>query len=331
MGDPLLVMSPEGLHCPSAGLWIDPWRPVPRAVITHAHADHARPGMDSYLCSTSCAPLLRARLGPEARIETLDYGERRALDGVQLSLHPAGHVRGSSQVRLEGAGGTWVAGGDFRTEADRTAEAFAPVPCDVFISESTFGLPLYRWRPQAEVIAGIARWWEGNAAAGRCSVLAAYSLGKAQRLIAGLRDHGCTGRIAVHGAMAVVNAAYAEAGVELGAWEPVADGGTYAGSLVICPPAALGSPWIRRFGDAATAMASGWMQVRGQRRRRHVERGFVLSDHADWPGLLQAIAGSGARRVLVTHGQVPALVRWLQERGLDAAPLATEFGHEEDA
>lgn len=330
----MLEHTPEGLYCRDADVWIDPWRPVPRAVITHGHSDHSREGMGSYLCAAPGVPILRTRLGDGITIHGLAYGSVLRLGDVDLSFHPAGHLLGAAQVRLHRGGETWVVSGDYRVEADRTADAFEPVPCDVFITESTFALPLYRWRPQAEIMSDIATWWRINAANGRASVVAAYSLGKSQRLLAGLADAGAIGSIGpvvVHGAVARINDAYAAGGIALPVCAGVDERIEYGKSLVVCPPSALGSPWIRRFGDAATAMVSGWMQVRGQRRRRGVERGFVLSDHADWPGLLQAIAATGAQRVLATHGQVPTLVHWLGENGIQAAALATEFGGEEDA
>ena len=327
----MLEHTPDGLYCAAADVWIDPWRPVARAVITHGHSDHARSGMGSYLCAHEGLGVLRSRLGSEAKLQGLNYGEVLRLGRAELSLHPAGHLLGSAQVRLAVDGQVWVISGDYRVDVDRTATAFAPVPCHVFVTESTFGLPLYRWRPQTEIAREIAEWWAANAAAGRASVLAAYSLGKAQRVLAALQDHGMAGEIVVHGAVAAINAVYAEAGIAL---PPCVSADAVVDRqrcLVVCPPSAVGSPWIRRFGDASTAMVSGWMQVRGQRRRRGFERGFVLSDHADWPGLLQAIAATGASRVLVTHGQVPTLVRWLRDQGLEAEALATAFGEEDDA
>ena len=326
----MLEHTPDGLYCAAADVWIDPWRPVPRAVITHGHSYHSRSGLGSYMCAHEGLGVLRSRLGSEAKLQGLKYGEVLRLGRAELSLHPAGHLLGSAQVRLAVDGQVWVVSGDYRVDVDRTATAFAPVPCHVFVTESTFGLPLYRWQPQSEIARDIAEWWAVNAAAGRASVLTAYSLGKAQRVLAALQDHGVAGEIVVHGAVAAINAVYAEAGISL---PPCVSADAVVDRqrcLVVCPPSAVGSPWIRRFGDASTAMVSGWMQVRGQRRRRGFERGFVLSDHADWPGLLQAIAATGASRVLVTHGQVPTLVRWLRDQGLEAEALATAFGEEDD-
>jgi putative mRNA 3-end processing factor len=323
----LIVQRPEGLYCPPGDFSIDPWRPVARAVITHAHSDHARMGNAHYVAAAPAEGVLRARLG-DIHLQALAYGERITHHGVTLSLHPAGHVLGSAQVRLEYRGEVWVASGDYKVAPDRTCAPFEPVRCDVFVTESTFGLPIYRWCPDAEVFAQIDDWWSRNVAHGRASVLCCYSFGKAQRLLAGIDPS--IGPIIVHGAVAPLNAAYRAEGVALPETLNVADVKDRADlkrALVVCPPSAAASPWMRRFGaDAQTAFASGWMQVRGNRRRGGYDRGFVLSDHADWPGLMQAIEGTGAQRVIVTHGSSSALVRYLGERGLRAEAFATEYG-----
>jgi putative mRNA 3-end processing factor len=326
----LVIVRPEGLYCPSGDFHIDPWRPVARAVITHAHADHARTGHGHYLAAQQGAGVLRARLG-EITLQALRYGEAVEHNGVRISLHPAGHVLGSAQVRLEHRGEVWVASGDYKLEPDGTCAPFEPVACDTFISESTFGLPIYRWQPQAQVFEQINAWWRANAAQGRTSVLLCYSFGKAQRILNGIDPS--IGPLVCHGAVEPLNRAYREQGVALPATLAVGDVPAKADlqrALVLAPPSAGGSPWMRRFGDYSDAFASGWMQLRGARRRRGVDRGFVLSDHADWPGLLQAIAHSRARRAILTHGQVPTLVRWLREQGLDAGAFDTEYGAEED-
>jgi len=326
----LIIQRPEGLYCPASDFFIDPWRPVERAVITHAHGDHARPGNRHYLAAAPGAGVLRARLG-EVDLQTLPYGEAIEHHGVRLSFHPAGHVLGSAQVRLELAGEVWVASGDYKTEADGTCAPFEPVRCDTFITESTFGLPIYRWQPQAAIFADINAWWQANAAAGRASVLYCYAFGKAQRILHGL--DASIGPILTHGAMEPLTAAYRAAGVDLPATihaSTVTDTALLRRALVLAPPSAAGSPWLRRFGAYEDAFASGWMQLRGTRRRRGVGRGFVLSDHADWPGLQSAIRATGAQRVFVTHGSVPVMVRWLQEQGLQAQGFATEYGGEEE-
>lgn len=325
--DDLVVARPQGLYCPPGDFYIDPWQPVGHAVITHAHGDHLRPGHGHYLASADGAGVLRARVG-DVTLQTLPYGERIVHRGVTLSLHPAGHVLGSAQVRIEHGGRTWVASGDYKTGPDSTCAPFEPVRCDTFITESTFGLPVFRWAPQQQVFDAIGAWWRANAAAGRPSVLYAYAFGKAQRVLAGV--DASIGPIAVHGALTAMNAAYRASGVALPPTPSVADTAPedLRRALIVAPPSAQGSPWMKRFGEFSDAFASGWMQLRGTRRRRGLDRGFVLSDHADWPGLLEAIAATGAPRVIVTHGYVDPLVRYLTEAGLDAGAFRTEYGDE---
>jgi putative mRNA 3-end processing factor len=322
----LLAVTDSGLYCAAGDFYVDPWRRVERAVITHAHADHARGGCGRYLCAAPGKPVLRTRLGGNAVIDTLRYGEATTINGVRVSLHPAGHVLGSAQVRIEHQGETWVVTGDYKLESDPTCQGFEPVPCDVFVTESTFGLPVYRWPDQAAVAAQINAWWRANRDAGRTSVLLAYALGKAQRLAALVDPE--IGPLVVHGAVMKLVEAYRASGVKLPAIDRVPPRARRVGNgraLVIAPPSVLGSPWLRMFGESSVAVASGWMTVRGVRRRRGVEQGFVVSDHADFPGLLTAIEASRARRVLVTHGFSDVLARFLRERGLDAEPLATRF------
>ncbi|MBI3367921.1 MAG: ligase-associated DNA damage response exonuclease [Burkholderiales bacterium] len=326
----LVVQRPEGLYCPPGDFYIDPWRPVERAVITHAHADHARPGHGQVLTSAISEGVLRVRLGAGLRLQGLAYGEAIDHRGVRVSLHPAGHVLGSAQVRLEQGGQVWVVSGDYfasaHDERNPTCPPFEPQRCDCFITESTFGLPIYRWAPQAEVFAEINAWWRHNVQSGRTSLLLAYSFGKAQRVLAGV-DAGI-GPIAVHGAVESLNAAYRAAGVALPPTETV--DALKARALVVAPPGSQASAWARGLGDFSDAFASGWMQLRGARRRQGVDRGFVLSDHADWPGLQRAISATGAERVIVTHGYEAVMVRWLREQGLRAESFATEYGDEEE-
>ena len=326
----LLRLTNEGLWCESGGFHVDPWAAVPRAVVTHAHGDHVAWGCGAYLASADGAELLRLRLGGTGAVEALAYGERRLLGGVTVSLHPAGHILGSAQVRLEAGGEVWVVSGDYKTDPDPTCLPFEPVRCHTFISESTFGLPIYRWPAQSEVFGEINAWWRANADAGRASLLSGYALGKAQRLIAGLDPS--IGPILTHGAVEKINAAYRAAGVALPATTYAGDADREAGrrAIVIAPPSAAGSVWARRFGNASNAFASGWMRVRGARRRRSLDRGFTLSDHADWPGLLGAIAATGAERIWVTHGFTGPVVRWLEEQGLEARAIATRFEGERD-
>ena len=332
--DDLVVERPEGLYCPAGDFHIDPWRPVERAVITHAHADHARRGHAHYLGSARGETVLRARLG-DITLQTLDWGEVVEHRGVRVSLHPAGHVLGSAQVRLEHRGRVWVVSGDYHAarpgDANPTCDAFEPVRCDCFVTESTFGLPVYRWPDSTSVFAEINRWWLANAEAGCASLLLAYSFGKAQRLLAGVDPS--IGPIVVHGAVQPLNAAYRAAGVDLPATRlvtEIADKASLKRALVIAPPSVQSSPWAARFPGRREAFASGWMQLRGTRRRRALDRGFVLSDHADWPGLHRAIAASGAGRVIVTHGYEAVMVRWLRDQGLEAGSFRTEYGDERD-
>lgn len=279
-----------------------------------------------YLAIQEGEHILRARLGADAAIDTLNYGEVVEHNGVRISLHPAGHVLGSAQIRLEHRGEVWVYSGDYKVASDTTCTPFEPLPCDVFITESTFGLPIYRWPASAVVFAEINAWWRRNQDAGKASVIFAYSLGKAQRVLAGVDP--TIGPIYTHGAVEPLVQAYRESGVVLPPTTHVAaigEGVEWNRSLILAPPSARGTPWLRRFGRHATGFASGWMLIRGSRRWQSLDRGFVLSDHVDWPSLLLSIAATGAQRILVTHGQVAVVVRWLRENGYDAAPLETHF------
>ncbi len=330
-GEELIVLRPEGLYCPAGDFHIDPWRPVARAVLTHAHADHARVGHGAYLATAISEGVLRSRLGASIALQGLAYGEAVEMNGVRVSLHPAGHVLGSAQVRVEHRGEVWVASGDYFAsgidgDVNATCAPFEPVRCDCFITESTFGLPIYRWRAQRDVLAEINAWWQANAADGRASLLLGYSFGKAQRLLAGLEAG--IGPIVAHGAVETLNAAYREAGVALPMTQRIDDvpRDELKRALAIAPPAVQGSAWAKRLGDASDAFASGWMQLRGARRRQGVDRGFVFSDHADWPGLQSAIAATAAQRVIVTHGYEAVMVRWLTEKGLNAQSFQTAYG-----
>ena len=334
--DSLLTLTPEGLYCPAARAWIDPWRPVPRALITHAHADHARPGCGEYWAVGASEGILRQRLGASIQLLPVEYGQLLRLGDARVSFHSAGHVLGSAQIRLEAGGETWLVSGDYKRCADPSCTPYEPVGADVLISEATFGLPIYRWRPGAEVTGEILAWWQ--AAPERPSLLFAYAFGKAQRLLAELAALGVGGQgqpggagqeILLHGAVEALMDPYREAGVDLPPTLPlsaVPRGESLAGRLVIAPPSAHRSAWMKRLKVPQTAFVSGWMAVRGARRRRGYERGFVLSDHADWPGLLHSVRESGARQVYVTHGNSDGLARYLREvEGIAAEPLAGEF------
>ncbi|MFP5392377.1 MAG: ligase-associated DNA damage response exonuclease [Gammaproteobacteria bacterium] len=326
----MVVVRKEGLYCVPGDFYIDPWKPVARAVITHAHGDHARFGHGHYLTAATGVNVLRSRLG-DITVDGLAYGERLVHNGVTISLHPAGHVLGSCQVRMQYQGEVWVASGDYKIEPDATCEAFEPVRCDTFITESTFGLPIYRWAPEQSIFDDINAWWRKNADEGRASVIFAYAFGKAQRVLSGLDPS--IGTIICHGAAEPLNRVYRECGVELPPTRMVTDvdKADIRRALVLAPPSAAGSTWMRRFGDYSDAFASGWMQLRGARRRRGVDRGFILSDHADWPGLMTAIRATEAPRVIVTHGSIPVMVRWLRQMGLDASGFDTEYGDEDEA
>lgn len=325
---PILTPDDRGLYCAAGDFHIDPWRPVPRAVVTHAHSDHARAGCGHYLATPGTAALLRLRLGAVA-VQVLDYGTPLQIGGARVSLHPAGHLPGAAQVRVEVGGEVWVASGDYKTEADGLAEPFEPVPCHGFITECTFGLPVFRWAPQARVAADIRAWWQAAADAGEAAVLGAYALGKAQRLLhllAGPEAGPGPGPVVVNGAVAASNAALAGAGYALPrvATHPAGTPLT-PGTLLIAPPQAMAGAAQRRAAPVRAAMVSGWMALRGIRRRRGLGTGFALSDHADWPGLNAAVQATGATRVRATHGYTAVFARWLAEQGLDADVLSTAW------
>ena len=324
----VLEFREEGIYCPAGRFHIDPWRSVDRAVITHGHADHSYPGHRRYLATAAAAPVIRHRLG-EIAIETMRYGETRDLGGVTVSFHPAGHVPGSAQVRVEHRGEVWVASGDYKTVPDALSEPWEPVRCDAFITECTFGLPVFDWEPEDVLAAQLDAWWRGNRAEGRFSVLGAYSLGKAQRVMSMVDPS--IGPILTHGAVENTNGVLRAQGVALpdtARVTPETDLKAHAGALVVAPPSALAGGWIRRFGPASTGIASGWMALRGVRRRRSADRGFVISDHADWAGLNDAVAATGASRIFATHGYTTVFRQWLEERGYDAQVVKTEFGDE---
>jgi len=322
----LITLTNKGLYCGQADFYIDPWLPVEKAVVTHAHADHSYRGNQKYLVPEEGKRLSRIRIGDDAKIETSPYGETVNINGVKISFHPAGHVLGSAQVRVEFKGEIWVASGDYKLTPDATCTPFEHIRCHKFITEATFGLPIYRWTPTEVIFGQINDWWRRNQARGKVSVIFAYSLGKAQRVMNGI-DRSI-GKIFTHGAVERLTEAYRESGVDLpetkyvGAVENKKD---FAGSLIVAPPSVAGSTWLRRFGAHSTGFASGWMIVRGARRRKAVDRGFVLSDHADWSELQTVIRETHAETVFVTHGFIDELVRWLNETGTNAKPLQTQF------
>ncbi|HRF00041.1 MAG TPA: ligase-associated DNA damage response exonuclease [Pirellulaceae bacterium] len=314
----LLVPTERGLYCPVGDFHIDPSRAVPRAIVTHAHADHAVKGCGKYLAAPDCLPLLRHRLGRGIEAEGLEYGRSRRVRGVRISLHPAGHVLGSIQVRLECRGEVWVATGDYKRQPDPTCRPFEPVPCHVLLTETTFGLPIYVWPEADEELQRIESWRWRNRERGVSSLLLVYSLGKAQRLLASLAPD--LGPIHVHDAIAGVNAAYREAGIEL---PTTAIDPPSAGSTVLTVPQAVGTRWLAAAAPYETAYVSGWMRTRRRRQQRGTGRGFVMSDHVDWPALMRTIRESGAERVGAMHGSTAEVVRFLREQGTEAFEVRT--------
>jgi len=329
MGKPLLQFNDCGIYCSVGDFYIDPWKPVNDAVITHAHSDHARWGNKRYLAHHLSREVMKYRLG-DIKLETIGYNETITKNGVKISFHPAGHVIGSAQVRVEYKGEVWVASGDYKLENDGVCEPFEPVKCHTFISECTFGMPVYKWKNPAEVHADINNWWKLNQAGGKTSVIAGYSLGKAQRILQHLDLS--IGKVFLHGVIANTNEALERNGVHLQAASRITSDlnrDVIKGGMIICPPSALGSPWMRRFHPYSFGYCSGWMTLRGAKRRMAADRGFVLSDHADWGGLIQAIDATQCERVVLTHGYTASFSRYLSEIGYDAHEAHTYYGGDE--
>jgi len=325
--DPLLHFTDKGIYCPRAAVYIDPWKPVERAIISHGHSDHAYPGHQHYLCTREAMPVIRHRLylGDDA-IQTLAYGEQLSIHGVNFSFHPAGHIPGSAQVRVEYKGDVWVFSGDYKIQDDGISTPFEIVRCHTFITESTFGLPVYKWEKQSEVFDEINEWWRKNLSEGKTSVITGYTLGKSQRLLRNV--DASIGKIFTHGAVDAINKVMRAQGIDLPDAPRVSDEipkEDLKGALVICPPSAVGSPWVRRFLPYSLGVASGWMKLRGTRRRRGADRGFVLSDHADWNDLNTVIRNTGAERVFVTHGYSEIFAHWLNTQGIEAHEVKTRF------
>ncbi len=319
----LVIATENGLYCPAGDFHIDPSGKVPRAVITHAHADHARPGMGHYWAARAGEGLMRARIGRTSPMTLLDYGQCITMDRATVSLHPAGHVLGSAQLRIEVDGEVWVVSGDYKRCPDPTCAPLEPVRCDTFITEATFARPTFCWDPPAEVAQQIHDWWQQCKAQEKTAVLFCYALGKAQRVLAELTRF--TDEVVyLHDAMTPLVKPYRKAGVKMLPTEPVGTppkGRSFAGRLILAPPGARGTPWMRRFVPCSTGFASGWMHETDSRRRAAYDRGFCLSDHADWPGLIRTIEETGARRVLAMHGHSDALIATLTARGIAAAAL----------
>jgi putative mRNA 3-end processing factor len=323
---PLLEFTDRGIYCRKADVYLDPWKPVPRAIISHGHSDHATWGHQSYLCTTGTAPIIKHRLSLTDHVQAIAYGDTVVINGVSFSFYPAGHIPGSAQIRVENEGEVWVFSGDFKREPDNISEPFEPLRCHTFITESTFGLPVYNWKSQEDVMNDINGWWQKNQSEGKVSVIAGYTLGKSQRIIRNVDPS--IGKILVHGAVDVMNKVLQQNGLILPDTERVTKEmkkQDFEGSLVVCPPSAVGSPWIRKFLPYSVGIASGWMLLRGARRRRGADRGFVLSDHADWNDLNTTVRETGAERVYVTHGYSEIYAQWLNEQGIEAHEVKTQY------
>ena len=324
MKTPLLQFTPKGIYCEQADVYLDPWRPVDKAIISHGHADHSRWGHQKYITHHKNVPIVQHRLG-DVNISGKDWGETFSLNNVKFSLHPAGHIVGSSQIRVEHKGEVWVFTGDDKIEDDGLTTPFELVKCHTFITECTFGLPAFQWRPQQEVFNDINQWWAQNKSEGKTSVLFGYSLGKAQRLLKHLDTS--IGKIYTHGAVENVTEVLRPL-VDLPPTHLITKDtkkDELLGNIVVAPPSAHGSTWIRKMVPYVTATASGWMAFRGARRRRAIDKGFVLSDHCDWNGLLQTVEATGAEKIICTHGYTDIFSKYLQELGYDARTEATQY------
>ncbi|SFG79628.1 ligase-associated DNA damage response exonuclease [Pedobacter insulae] len=326
----LINFTNKGIYCKQGNFYIDPWQPVDYAVTTHGHADHVKWGNKHYLCHELTKPILRQRYGLEENVQTLPYHQTININGVKLSLHPAGHVIGSSQIRLEYKGEVCVVSGDYKLEYDGISTAFEPVKCHTFVSESTFGLPIYHWEPQYQIFEQIKNWLSANNAKQKTSILIAYSLGKAQRLIKNLAG---SYPIYVHQSVAKLNEGFVKAGINLPETitiTPLIKKEELQKGLIIIPPALADGKWVKSLIQPATAICSGWMMVRAGRRWRSADAGFTLSDHADWPSLLEAIKATQAEKVFVTHGYTAIFSKYLNEIGITAEEVNTKYGSEEN-
>lgn len=329
MKKPLLEFTDKGIYCAAAKVYLDPWKPVDKAIISHGHADHSRWGHKQYITHHRNVPIISHRLG-DIQVTGKEWGETFSINNVKFSLHPAGHIIGSSQIRVEHQGEVWVFTGDYKTENDGISTPYESVSCHTFITECTFGLPAFSWTPQKEVLNNINQWWSQNKADGSISVLFGYSLGKAQRLLKYLDTD--IGKIYTHGAIEKMTAVL----------RPLVDfpettlitrdtkKSELLGNIVLAPPNAHGSAWIKKMVPYVTASASGWMAFRGARRRRAIDKGFVLSDHCDWEGLLASIEATGAEKIICTHGYTDIFSRYLREQGYDARTEQTQYGEEEN-
>lgn len=327
----LLELTDHGLYCSQGDFFIDPWKKVERALITHSHSDHARPGHFSYLAHRQSESVMKLRLGQNISIQTVEYGEIVNHNGVKISFHSAGHILGSAQIRLEYDGEIWVVSGDYKLESDNLTPEFESVSCDHFITEATFGMPVFQWKPQRYVFDEINQWWKENQEDGKASVLLGYSMGKAQRLL--INIDRSIGPVFVHPAIESVNDALRFSGEKI----PETENPTKniskeicQRSLIMIPPMSLSAEWMEKFRPFSVGFASGWMQFKKARKRQTYDRGFVLSDHADWSALNQAVKMTGAENIYVTHGYNKEFSTYLCEQGYNAVELDTLFGDEED-
>ncbi|SDS27700.1 ligase-associated DNA damage response exonuclease [Gramella sp. MAR_2010_147] len=324
MKTPLLAFNDKGIYCEAADVYLDPWKPVDKAIISHGHADHSRWGHKKYITHHSNVPIIKHRLG-DIVVSGVEWNENFTINGVKFSLHPAGHIIGSSQIRVEYKGEVWVFTGDYKTENDGVAVPYEPVQCDTFITECTFGLPAFKWTPQKEVFNDINNWWQQNQDDGRTSVLFGYSLGKAQRLLKHLDSS--IGKIYTHGAIENMTEVL-RAQIDFPETTKITretKKEEIKGNIVLAPGSAHGTTWIKKMVPYVTASASGWMTFRGARRRRAIDKGFVLSDHCDWQGLLTSIKETGCEKVICTHGYTDIFSRFLREKGYDARTEETQY------
>tara|TARA_Y100000768_G_scaffold388859_1_gene387991 strand:- start:4717 stop:5721 length:1005 start_codon:yes stop_codon:yes gene_type:complete len=319
----LIIKTKKGLYCPQGDFYLDPVSrsKVETALISHGHADHLRAGHKHYICTEKSLPILNKRIDSPNKqphnIKTFGYGEVFHLGEVKISFHPAGHILGSAQIRMEYNDEVWVYTGDFKRGADPTCEPFEVIPCDVLISEATFSLPVFRWPDFESEVESIYHWWQENKKENKPSVLGAYSLGKAQRIMKALRQF-TQEEILVHGAVDEICQAYKKVGVDVGPYQRITkETKDFAGQLIISPPSAIRSSWSKKFKNKTTAFASGWMRVRGNRRRRGVERGFIISDHADWDSLVRTFRETGAKKIFLFHENTQAMQKHLTEQGFN--------------
>lgn len=326
----MIQFTSKGIYCVPGKFYLDPWQPVDMAIITHGHADHAYPGMKKYLCHHFTVGILKSRIGPDIKVEGLAYNQAVHINGVKVSLHPAGHIIGSAQIRMEYKGKVTVFTGDYKIQDDGLSTAFEPVKCHELITESTFGLPIYRWESVVAQNQRLNAWIAHNQGHKKTSVFIGYSLGKSQRILNAVKDMG---EIYVHYSIAKLNMAYSDAGIQFPPYQIVdlKEGSKQLdGKIVLLPPALLDTQLLQKIPHVAYAICSGWMQIRGARRWRSADAGFAISDHADWNGLLQAVIESSAEKVYVTHGQTAVFSKYLNEIGIEAEEVKTNYGEELD-